>query len=458
IIIGSVLLLISFFYLSCQKNSLNSNGSLSVTDPFANSAVNYLKENMSESDFEQLNINSLRLLKLNGVTQAIKIYSKDKSSNKFVIVGRAKLNDQNSKLIGNWVDVSIKNSLARSSKEIVLNTESFNSKVKSEFSFMDNKIVKISHSVNGQTKVTIITYPNARKAFNGFNNTISQNRRGVQSNEIHGPIDGGWLPEYTCTATDPNGNIVDFSSLYYYFNESPTYIDSWTPDPLPSGGGGGISNIVNQPTDVAPVHPVNIIEELKCFGSEPGSKYYITVNVDQPNPGYRDDLSGIDPGHTYFTLEQDNADGTKIIRTVGFYPENFAGGGGFIDDQSAFGDDSNRGADVTLTITVNSNDFMSVIHEIDNENSKSYNLDTYNCTTQVMQTLQVININLPATIHNGNAFENYMFQGYDPGDLGEDIRALNMTTFEQDNGDRQMVRKADYANDLFPPARIGSCD
>jgi hypothetical protein len=67
-------------------------------------------------------------------------------------------------------------------------------------------------------------------------------------------------------------------------------------------------------------------------------------------------LSPFPVGHTFLTLEQHNADGTSIIRTVGFYPKNSVKPGNE-KDQSIFGNDSYKPYDVSLNFTVTSPQF-----------------------------------------------------------------------------------------------------
>ena len=102
---------------------------------------------------------------------------------------------------------------------------------------------------------------------------------------------------------------------------------------------------------------------------------------------------------------------------------------GVVDDPSAFADDSYRAAVVTLQITVDIIDFMGVIQKIENQSANPFNLDSFNCTT-----------------HSGN----FLFWGENAGDLGGDIRALDLTLFLRQNGNRQVVRVGRTINHFMP--------
>ena len=179
----------------------------------------------------------------------------------------------------------------------------------------------------------------------------------------------------------------------------------------------------------------NINEYLKCFQFQFQANYKITIAVDQPLPGKRDpyatngksgkvaalkDEGNIDVGHTFLILEQERADGTKITRSLGFYPN-----GGCSPNQpnvaSAFFDDSNHKFDIGTTFDVDATKFSQLLDNIKSSNS-NYDLNSHNCTGFVLDQVQKINIILPKTIGQWP-----MGSGLNPGDLGEDIRASSGT-------------------------------
>src|SRR5664279_1268797 len=170
---------------------------------------------------------------------------------------------------------------------------------------------------------------------------------------------------------------------------------------------------------------------VKCFTNNSTSTYNISVNINEPDPGTRDvvnPFSSFPVGHTFLTLEQHNADGTSIIRTVGFYPKNSVKPGRETD-QAIFGNDSYTPYDVSLNFTVTGTQLSKVASTLVNQQAYQYDLDNFNCTNAAMDALKSININLPDT-----KSDEPLFSGNDPGDLGEDIRSLILNDFSTENG------------------------
>ncbi len=81
-----------------------------------------------------------------------------------------------------------------------------------------------------------------------------------------------------------------------------------------------------------------------------------------------------------------------------------------------------------------------------------YDLNNFNCTNFAMAALKSININLPSTKLN-----SALFGGNNPGDLGEDIRNLNLNNFSATNGNRIISRTISNSNDQTAPQRSGGC-
>jgi hypothetical protein len=191
-----------------------------------------------------------------------------------------------------------------------------------------------------------------------------------------------------------------------------------------------------------PTSPIsNIADYLKCFtfGSSPGQTYTVQVCVDQPDAGTRQPwglTSGgaagtfatgnpVNTGHTFLVLTENNQ-GNIISRNVGFYPSNFV----FptpvtLSSQGALNNDQSHTFNISLTINVSSNQFFNILNyvELGNNAGYYYNLNTNNCTTFVINTVAAGGISLPATEGSWPGGE-----GYDPGDLGEDIRNMPLTS------------------------------
>jgi hypothetical protein len=69
-----------------------------------------------------------------------------------------------------------------------------------------------------------------------------------------------------------------------------------------------------------------------------------------------------------------------------------------------------------------------------------------------MSALKSININLPST-----KSASALFSGNNPGDLGEDIRNLDLNNFSANNGGRKMTRTVSNSNNQAAPKRNGGC-
>src|SRR5450432_3371920 len=178
----------------------------------------------------------------------------------------------------------------------------------------------------------------------------------------------------------------------------------------------------------------------------------ITINVEEPGPGNGASATtapGIGAGHTYITFEQDNADGTKIIRNVGFYP-NFNANPKNAVGPSVFGENSNTSVSAQLKIPLSSINFTNAISSAIYQTSYNYDLYIYNCTTAAESILTSANISSLYTF-------NYLFQGDYPGALGMTIRNLDLKNFGLKNGGVTVVRNVQPANTITPSPRAGSC-
>ena len=435
-------LLTVIFYFACQKHN-DFIVKHDYQDAFIDSSVDYLKSQINNEDLSTIDLTTPHTYKEGNTIVAVSFFVKNEKE-KSIIIGR----DSNNKFLGNWVNIITKGA----ENFGILKTESFNGKETSEITYVNGKIVKSVKTNNGETQVKKYDYPiqNSIKSDGKVSGTV------VTSNLEGFNGDGyGELPNVTVTGY-VNNQTVNFYSLYWQTNQNVIYIYEYSY--TPPGGGGG-SSVGIAPTFIEPDHPIsNITDEFKCFTQNANSTYTVTVNVNEPSPGTRNlAVGGVTHkvGHTYLTFEQDNTDGTKIIRNAGFYPRDDARPGS-PNDVSIFGDDSNTPTAVTLKITVNAKDFNTVIQKSEGQSPIHYDLNLFNCSTSAINALSSIGVNLPAT--QGSSFFGALFQGDDPGDLGEDIRALNLSTFSQQNGNRKMVRNTSNSNSLMPPPRTGICN
>ncbi len=199
---------------------------------------------------------------------------------------------------------------------------------------------------------------------------------------------------------------------------------------------------------------ISLYQELKCFTVNNTSTYSIAVEVNQPFPDSRDVFNpnaAFMVGHTYLSLEQHNADGTSVIRNVGFYPKNGVKPGN-TSAVSIFGDDSYTPFDVSLKFTVTGSELQTVITALLNQLDMKYDMNNFNCTNSPIAALSAIKIALPSTKSLG-----LLFDGNDPADLGEDIRLLDLNSYSVQNGGRKVVRQVSTSNNMLPPKRNGSC-
>jgi hypothetical protein len=164
--------------------------------------------------------------------------------------------------------------------------------------------------------------------------------------------------------------------------------------------------------------------------------YTVTVCVDQPIPGTRLPWrlqdgpqsssaanNPVDVGHT-FLIFSETYGGNTITRNVGFYPRTGVNPW-YPSDQGQLNNNEGSSYNISLTITINSAQFFNMLNYVSQGNNPgySYDLNSNNCTTFAIKTLQAGSVNLSSQI--GVWFKG---SGYDPGDLGEDIRNMSLSS------------------------------
>ncbi len=105
----------------------------------------------------------------------------------------------------------------------------------------------------------------------------------------------------------------------------PVSPPSFPPAPPPpmGGGGGGGNGSASGMVATAPDNPITDIEKfLECFNSSKGAS--LTTYVDQPVLGTRAAYKETDVGHAFISIQQVNANGQNIVRTLGLYPKHSA--------------------------------------------------------------------------------------------------------------------------------------
>ena len=421
----------------CKKNNdipASQVAQLSIFD----SAVTYLKSQLSSNDFSKLNLAQTKILRYHGKNIGIQIFEKNESTKKYLVLKRVS-ND----FLGNWVDMTDLKSSKEATQNGTVTLENINIDKKVYFEVKNNKVVNVTETGKNVSQRNLIH----SKDSSANNNLYSR----MEESAVE-------LPEIVVLWSGPE----DFTSLYWLFDQDSNFEDSYV-----QGGGGGTEtsggiagngtyqdNVIDAPTFVPPASPITDLKrEIECFGNNNLSTYSISVNVNEPWPGTRgvfDPFSSFKAGHTFFTLQQQNADGSSIVRNLGFYPKYGAIPGDPLD-VGIFGDDSNTPFTVSLKITVSGSDLMKVIQNLENQ-PLVFDLNNFNCTNSAIDALKSININLPSTKSS-----SALFSGNTPGELGEDIRSMNLNNFSANNGSRAVTRTVSDSDNQSTPPRSGGC-
>jgi hypothetical protein len=429
------LLLIFLIFISCKKESFNNPAEIKKS--FTDSALDFLKTKITAAEFNTVNIKSCRVLKYSKNSIGVQVFEKGSDANNFILLKRTAEG-----FTGDRVKITGIRPAISKEKNGDITLKSLTANTATKFIVEKNKVVQIVTTDDTGSK------------------SIMVNSGGTI---VSGRTQSYVLPEVSVGVIVYNIEI-DFWSLYWLFNQNSIYNFFYTEassgnDFYIGGGGSGSDgendNVVASPNYNPPEHPIaNVKDEVKCFTNNNTSTYSISVNVNEPVPGTRglvNASSNFMVGHTYLTLEQNNSDGSQIIRNLGFYPQNSVKPGADID-VSTFGEDSNTPFAVSLQFSVSASELLTVMNTLIAEQAIPYDMNNFNCTNSAMQALHSININLPSTISN-----NLLFNGNDPGDLGEDLRGINLDNFSAANGGRKIVRSASGSNSQKAPAKTGGC-
>ena len=258
----------------------------------------------------------------------------------------------------------------------------------------------------------------------------------IQSIQVCNTIDG-----YNYAPDDPAGGVTTWSetSCNTYGLPATTTGPAIGPGSLP-----GILGPKPIPLTIQlspPGNPIgNIADYLKCFtpGDGNGHQFTVTLAVEQPVEGSRQPwtftqggISGsaatgnpFSVGHTWLIFSENTGYGI-ITRNVGFYPQSFVSPLA-PSAQSILGDDEGADYDIALTMTVNSNQFFNMLAYVSQGNNAGYlyNLNSNNCSTFALGALSAGGEAIASTV--GTWVPNG--QGLDPGDLGEDIRNMSLSS------------------------------
>jgi hypothetical protein len=424
-------------FSACKKQNIDYLHN-QAQNPYFDSAVQYLKTQLTAQDFSKLNLENKEVLHYRGESIGIQIFEKNESPKKYII-----LKKDNTGYSGNWIDMSSLKLSKDSSYNGTVNIKSISEETQVILGVKNNKVIQVIKTSNTLVQTQVVNYPTYK-------------RYNVYSREKEGTIE---LPDIVIYW---GGKDQDYVSLYWLFNQDKKlekcYYQGGGSSEATYGGGGGTGNnednVSIAPEFIPPADPItDIKKEVKCFTNNASSTYSISVNINQPSPGTRDVFSAFSnfrAGHTFLTLEQHNSDGTSIIRNIGFYPKYAAKPGDPLD-VAVFGEDSNTPFDVSLKISVSGSDFITVTRNLENQ-TMVYDLNNFNCTNSAISALKSINVNLPST-----KSASALFSGNNPGDLGEDIRNMDLNNFSASNGNRKMTRTVSSSNNQAAPKRNGGC-
>jgi len=255
----------------------------------------------------------------------------------------------------------------------------------------------------------------------------------VQNIQICNEIDG-----YNYSPDDPSaGSSWSETSCTTYEFQNPT-----------SGGSVGPPNLgaylVSHPAPLtislsAPISPIaNIADYFKCFTPGDAShSFTVTLAVEQPDQGTRQPwtftsggVSGssqagnpINVGHSFLIFSEGSGGQINTQRSVGFYPQGIVTPFS-TSAQGILGNDQYTDYNICLTVSVSSSQFFQMLQYVTQGNNSGYmyNLNSNNCTTFALDAIDAGGVSIPSTIGYwvGNG------QGLDPGDLGEDIRSMQL--------------------------------
>lgn len=247
---------------------------------------------------------------------------------------------------------------------------------------------------------------------------------------------------YNYSEADPDGG--------YAWSEPAGCSSSFYPEAFPLANTGGMSgsnygnmggsrfSVTNILVTNGPNHIGNAQDYFKCFTNVGGSdhRYTVTVCVDQPTPGTRQawgfssGVSGtsargnpVDVGHA-FLIFSETYGGTTIIRNVGFYPQSSVNPL-YPSDQGQLNDNEGSIYNISLTISLDDGQFFNMLNFVSQGNNPGflYNLNTNNCTTFALSALSAGSVNLSTVVGTWPGGS-----GFDPGDLGEDIRNMPLSS------------------------------
>ena len=226
------------------------------------------------------------------------------------------------------------------------------------------------------------------------------------------------------------GGFVVNSHKYAFVNSSPIHSDT--------DGDGFVDSI-----DTTPINPDHFLDLDHYIQHRYKGKYSATFIVKQPTFGSNIAINdNNDVGHTFVLL----SDGQGNLTYFGFYPagwENAKYSGyidyaisnvytrGFASTPGGVYNDQGHAWDVAYSKEITQEQYNAIIEYAESNANSDYNLQTYNCTTFAVQTLEAGDFHISKFVSKGlwalppsyGALTLTVFYpyGYCPGQAGYDV-------------------------------------
>jgi hypothetical protein len=235
-------------------------------------------------------------------------------------------------------------------------------------------------------------------------------------------------------------------------NSQTTFTMDCADDPTGPGGtgNGGFLEFNSLYHIQAPSNQIsNLGNRLACFKNwrtrQPGHTYEnkLTIYIDQPVNGtdqlFRTGTLGPrQAGHVYLGVEQKdtyNGASTTTRIVLGFYPyqEKWAVTGTTI--AGTWGDDGGSPYDYSLSVGVNAEHFDSLLDNLIDNQSTTYNLQTNNCATMAWWMSNDA-FSILGGVPSGEQNIGPFGQGKTPAKMGQEVEAKfgNNPNFQRSNG------------------------
>jgi len=380
-LIYSMLSLVLLF--SCRKEA----SQLTQENPLIAKSKAYLKDNLSPTDFQQLD------------------FSKAITSNYDSGVSTVRVVFKGKRFSENFVALKLQNGVIEAGKIIEL----------SQSSVANRAIIPTKQSFNGHITIQSLNRKaNFQSAIkDGFVTVWHTKSVTEQQKAAVVPDPYQTLPEVVVVGYIPSGgggvswstwmsilSLFDGGSGGGYWGSN--YYDSLDPFSGGSGGGGGGGGggigggsggggiVVSEPIEFETEYTdglpgVSLTKMFKCFDNVPsaGATYKIKLCSDVPsnsNPGASANFSSASGGHTFLTLTKTNGT-SNITQSFGFYPQQTPSiWNPFGAIESEIKDNGVQEINASIDMSISESQFATIKQNSVNWSSRNYELADYNCS------------------------------------------------------------------------------